>query len=391
MGYLSLFLLFWLVACQSKPELLPATQPTMPGVHLLLDDGRNQWNESLWAEHISAAGERLPAGGYILQLVRLDDLDAGKWQLFLDLCAEQELIPIIRLATRYDLDNGWWEAPSPDLDGNYDTVTQQFADFLTNLEWHTTPRLVIAGNEPNHGDEWSGVPNPAEYARFLADVADELHRRHPDFWVLNAGFDSYSPHTNGQPFVNGLAYMDAESFMDGMVEAVPDIFTQLDGWVSHAYPMSPFSEPPWVQSFGIDYLNGAENFNHLTPPAGIYNRGINGYEWELWKLGQWGVKPLPVFITETGWQISDELPADTIVTYLDMAWHGNNNRVPEMPADGWHAWGDDLRLVTIIFFAFNGHPVEWGERTNWLEIAPDGTIIGERAMATWLKTLSPDG
>ena len=79
-------------------------------------------------------------------------------------------------------------------------VATQFATFFAALDWqHITPRFVVH-NEPNHGTEWGGRPQPAEYARYLVDVATALHMLLPDAVVLNAGFDHYAPHTGNQPF-----------------------------------------------------------------------------------------------------------------------------------------------------------------------------------------------
>ncbi|MCB0036924.1 MAG: hypothetical protein KDE51_22990, partial [Anaerolineales bacterium] len=61
-------LLTW-ASCQ------PAPQPTKVGVHLLLDDGRGAWPPQLWAAHLQAAQAHIGAGGYVTQLIRLDDLE----------------------------------------------------------------------------------------------------------------------------------------------------------------------------------------------------------------------------------------------------------------------------------------------------------------------------
>ena len=107
---------------------------------------------------------------------------------------------------------------------------------------------------------------------------------------------------NGQPFVNGQTYLDAESFLDGMHRSDPGVFSAIDVWASHAYPSGPLSAAPGEQVFQIDLLNGATNPDHRDPPPGIFNRGVNGYEWELFKLATYGVRDLPVMITETGWR-----------------------------------------------------------------------------------------
>ena len=356
------------------------------GIHLLLDDGRNVWPTDLWSVHMEYARQAVGKWGYITELVRLNDLDPVQWQHFLDLCTELHLKPVLRLATTYDREAGWWLAPKPDNDGTYRTVATHYASFVAALRWPTEEHYVIVGNEPNHGNEWSGRPDPAAYARFLIDVANALHTADPGARVLNAGFDPYTPNTGSVPFVDGLYYMDEETFLDQMHASHPDVFDYLDAWASHSYPMGPLTEGPWRQTYQVDWLNDTLNPHHVEPPPGIYNRGINGYEWELFKLSTYGVSPLPVMITETGWRHAEStdpastdngrpLPdAMTVARYLDLSLHGNGGRYSGFPEDGWTPWLADPRVIAITPFALNGFPAEWGH-TNWLALNSDGLVL----------------
>jgi len=366
-----------LSACTTQPS---ATQfgTNKLGVHLLLDDGRFQWPVSEWETHLTYARQAVGASGYVTELVRLDDLDVAKWQQFMDLCAAQELTPILRLATTFDREMGWWNAPPLDANGrSYQAIAQEYASFITALEWPGAHHFVIVGNEPNHGDEWGGRPDPAAYARFLLETAVALKTADPQAFVLNAGLDPYTPHTGSQPFVNGLWYMDSGTFLVEMVAAEPDVLDVLDGWSSHPYPLGPFAAPPWEQINQIDIINDAPAPIYPTPPDAILNRGVNGYEWELWLLDWLGAPELPVFITETGWRHSGvAYPSATLATdYLDLAQRGNNGRFPQFPETGWTPWLADDRVVAVTPFALDGNPAEW-HQTNWLEIAEDGRITG---------------
>lgn len=402
--------LFLAVACTAFPDpstptdvpptptaaLAPATATPTPappnklGVHLLLDDGRNAWPADVWPDHLDYARRAVGEWGYVTELVRVDDLDPERWQAFFDLCAELRLTPILRLATTYDLQAGWWVAPEPDGDGSYRTIATRYADFVATLDWPTAEHYVIVGNEPNHGNEWSGRPEPAAYARFLIDVAGALHAADPGARVLNAGFDPYTPHTGSLPFIDGLYYMDEETFLDEMMAAYPDVFTHLDAWASHAYPTGPLTEGPWQQTFQADLINDAANPDHVAPPPGIYNRGVNGYEWELFKLSTYGLPPVPVMITETGWRHAEStdpaatdngrpLPdALTVAHYLDLALRGNGGRYSQFPEEGWTSWLADPRVVAVTPFALDGFPAEWGH-TNWLALNADGVVLGTYA------------
>jgi hypothetical protein len=195
-----------------------------------------------------------------------------------------------------------------------------------------------------------------------------------------------------------MAYLDEETFLDQMVAAYPDVFTHIDGWVSHSYPMGPFTAGPWEQSYGVDLLNGATNPAHGDPPPGIYNRGINGYEWELWKLSTYGIEGLPVLITETGWRhaetvnpaatdTGENLPsAQTVADYVDLSLQGNGGRYPQYPEEGWTPWLTDPRIIAITFFALDGDPAEWGH-TNWLELDDNATILGMYPMMSVLEQI----
>ena len=371
----------------ANPSWTPSPAPINKlGIHLLLDDGRNQWPPELWPMHLSYARQIVGEWGYVTELVRLDDLDAQRWQPFMDACADLNLTPVLRLATTFDQEAGWWRAPQPDADGRYQTVAAQYAAFIQALQWPTPAHLVIVGNEPNHGNEWSGRPDPAAYARFLMDVAHALRQADAGLRVLNAGLDPYTPNTNGLPFLDGMVYLDEETFLDEMFAAGPEVFSVIDVWASHAYPMGPLTEGPWQQTFEIDLLNGAANPQHLPPLPGLVNRGINGYEWELFKLASFGLRPLPVLITETGWRHAETtdpaatdnghpLPdAETVAVYLDLALWGNNGRYPHLPETGWTPWLSDPRVMGVTPFALNGAPAEWGH-TNWLALDAAGNVL----------------
>ncbi len=386
---------------QSKVNTSPtftATRHNKLGVHLLLSDGKHDWPPERWSQHLQYARQAVGEGGYVLELVRLDDLDVKRWQHFMDLCAQHHLTPMLRLATTHR-PSGGWSSPPRDADGAYGPVAAQYAAFVAALDWPTDKHYVIVGNEPNHGGEWGGRVDPAAYARFLIDVADALHQSDPQVQVLNAGFDPYSPHTGSQPFADGQYYMDEETFLDQMVAAYPDVFTHLDAWSSHAYPLGPFIEGPWQQDYGVDWLNEATNPQHIDPPPNIYNRGINGYEWELFKLSTYNIPPLPVFITETGWRHAESvdpnspdnggsLPqAESVARYLDLALHGNQGRYPELPQNGWTPWLNEARVKGVILFAFDGHPAYWGH-TNLLQLDEQGRVGGVYAPFNVLKDVN---
>lgn len=230
--------------------------------------------------------------GYVTVVLRLDDRDKNKWQAFFDKLRELHLIPLVRLATK--MTPFYWEKPKEeDAEG--------WAEFLDNLNWPVKNRYVIVYNEPNHGREWGGRVNPAEYAKTLNQTIGALKSKNTDFFILNAGIDASAPYK--PPF-----YYDAELFLQAMNAAVPGIFDKLDGWASHSYPNPGFAGSPAARGRGT----------------------VKNYEWEKEVLKSLGAKyELPVFITETGWVHSDGvkknpgLPSPTAVAgYFEQAFNG---------------------------------------------------------------------
>jgi hypothetical protein len=373
--------------------MLLSTRNTLPlsldynklGVHLMLDDGRNQWAVEVWDEHLAAADDLASPKGIAVQVIRADDLDPQRWQVFLDLAAEHDLTPVLRLATTFDHERNVWTAPEADTDGGYTTWGENYAHFLNALTWHTAEKQVILLNEPNNGHEWGGQPDPAAYARFVVDVAAVLREQVDGIVILNGALDLYAPNTGSQPFPDTDIFMvDANTFMDVMHTAQPEVFAVFDKWNSHVYPLGAFTEAPSAQEYRFDFINDAVDTT-TAPPQDIYNRGINSYTWELWKLEQFGITNLLVVITEFGWRHAEATVsesrdagtnyphAETVAQYTDMALRGTKSPYAETVT--WQPLLADERVEAIALFALNGAPQEWGH-SNWLQLDSDGNILG---------------
>jgi hypothetical protein len=371
----------------ASPPPRPEPPPSRFGVHMLLSEGVTPWPARAWREHLGLAAEALGPGGYVVQVLSDGNRDPARWQSFMAGARRNGLRPIVRLATRYDRKARQWRAPRFDRTrATYHRVAADYRRFLDGLRWPPGERVVIVGNEPNRGDEWGGRPDPAAYARYLRDVAAEL--RPAGYTVLNGALDPYAPNTNGAR-VAGVRYLDAESFLDGMRRAEPSFHTWIDGWASHAYPQGPFAAPPGEQSFKIDLLNGAENPDRLVPAPGVVNRGVNSYGFELQKLASYGAAPLPVWITETGWRHREAPPGsrdahgavlsqDEVAERMRLALVG--------PGEGFTPWLADPRVHAVVFFGFDGDPRHWGH-SSWLELSPDGRVLGRYAPFDVLRAL----
>jgi hypothetical protein len=377
----------------NRPTPIVAPPPASRlGVHMLLSEGRVPWPLADWSDHVELAAEAVGEGGYVLQVLSDGNRDLAKWQAFMAAARRERLRPIVRLATRYDKKLRLWRTPLPDRDRRgYRRAAATYSEFLQKLRWPPGERVVVVGNEPNRGDEWGGRPDPVAYARFLRDVAAEL--RPLGYTVLNAPLDQYCPNT-GAGRVDGVRYVDAESFLDGMHAAEPDFALTLDGWASHAYPQGPFAAPPGEQTFKVDYLNGATNPHHVEAEPGIYNRGVNGYGFDLQKLRSYGAPPLPVWITETGWRHAE---SNGPSPDREGATIGQFDAAERMllalvgPGDGttpvgYVPWLHDPRVRAVVFFGFDGDPRQWGH-TSWLRLDARGHVLGAYAPFYALREL----
>lgn len=225
--------------------------------------------------------------GYVTIVIREDERNYERWQGVFNQMRRKHLIPIVRIATKQTSDG--WEAPSHDEIGNW-------VNFLSSLNWVVQNRYVIIGNEPNHTLEWGGNVEPKEYANYLKEFSSKLKSVSSDFFVLPAGLDASAP--------NGRTTMSEVDFIKDMLDAEPQIFQEVDGWVSHSYPTVEVS---------IERQSGRGS--------------LKTYEWELSLLQSLGVNAnFPVFITETGWRLeggrSEEMIGENLKKAYEEVWKG---------------------------------------------------------------------
>jgi hypothetical protein len=206
-------------------------------------------------------------------------------QELLDRCYEQHLQPIIRVATRFDVETETWSRPEP---GD----AEKWRAFLEKGRWPTKQVWVIAGNEPNLGREWGGEVDSAGYAAFLSNFMD-VFATSDRFKIVNGPLDASN--TSEMPKMQ-----DAYEFLTGMEEAVPGIFTRLSGWASN-----PYSVP------------------HQGPSLRYTHRA---YETELEAIG----RDMPVLITEAG--------------HLNT---GDEHEIAKFYEDAFRDWMADPRVVAV--------------------------------------------
>lgn len=229
--------------------------------------------------------------GYVTIPIQAGDRNLQKWQAFMDQAKSLHLIPIIRLATEGDYFNTTvWRKPT------YADVLD-FANFLNSLTWPTKNRYIIVFNEVNRADEWGGQENPQEYADILSYAVTAFKTTNPNFFIISAGMDNAA--------ANSSTAMNEYTFLQGMNQAVPGIFNQVDGVSSHSYPNPAFSQPPWIHT----------------------SESITSFEYEHNLIESMSSKNLPIFITETGWSqnaLSQSTAASYFVQALNTVWNDPN-------------------------------------------------------------------
>jgi len=291
-----------MAAFTAGQSVYAATNPTSVannkfGIHLAVP---NKDDLHSAAQLVNSSGGQW---GYVTVVIQENDRNVGKWQEIFNEMRRLKLIPIIRIATQPE--GSVWRKPSAD-------DADAWIAFFQQLNWVVKNRYIVLFNEPNHASEWGGAVNPEEYAKVSAGFAKKLRAAGSDYFIMLAGLDLSAPS-------QGVAYEDAGNFYSRMFSEVDGgTWNELiDGLSSHAYPNPGFTGSP-------------------------YNRGrisIGGYEWELSYLASLGIsKPLPVFITETGWR-SGSITEEDVSQYMVTAYR--------------NLWLQDERVVAVTPFVLS--------------------------------------
>lgn len=227
------------------------------GVHILSPDEIGQA-----AKLVNNEGNG--SWGYVVVPIQATDRNRVTWERFMKKAKELKVIPIIRVATV--VEGVHWEEPN-----NYDLV--DFANFLNDLSWPTKNRYVIIFNEVNRADEYGGLLAPERYADILANAITIFKERNEDFFMLPAGLDNAA--------ANSGTAIKWSRYLTLMQERRPEVFSMIDGFVSHSYP----------------------NYAFTGRVSDMHDHSIVSFKHDLALLRKFTDKKLPVFITETGWNM----------------------------------------------------------------------------------------
>jgi uncharacterized repeat protein (TIGR01451 family) len=310
----------------SRLTLPAARMSSVYGMHTFVHDSCEGWyitRQLDWARQMAGPGS------YVKQLLyRITSETPGPeacWVQFVNAAYDRDLIPVVRLQGGFA--GPYWSKPPQDADGSYTGMAQAFKRVVAGLPRRDGRLLYVeVWNEPNLAIEWGGQPNPAEYGRFLVDVAAAIRSLgDPRIVTLNGGLSPGGEY-------DSLAFIDALAKVPGALQA-------FDVWASHPYPGN---RPP-----EHNLHNGlAGDFPALS---------IDSYRRELARLAARGRGDLRVLLTETGYALyaRDLLAYDPIndgnrADYISRAFRDYWSQWPEVlgvcpfelldPQGAWYMW-----------------------------------------------------
>lgn len=237
----------------------------------------------------------------------LNDVDnLQPWQDAFNLAKQQNIVPIVRLSTRFDAELNAWIIPN-----RYQMM--QLMTAVDHLPWPQPKRHIILFNETNHAPEWGGQFNEQNYrqlAETLTFMVDWLHTEDNQYVVLPPAMDLAAGNTSST--------REAFDYWRELLTQEPNLLTYFDGWNSHSYPNPGFSASP--------YRDGKNS--------------LRGYQHELAWLAQYSDRSdWSVYITETGWQAN--FSENTLRSYYSYSLQ--------------NIWNDG-QIVAVTPFLFAGAP-----------------------------------
>ena len=246
------------------------------GIHTMIFHEDNIDQHLDWAHHL--VGD----GGYIKQLFGPFTKETqGPSEDFIGIltgCYKRNLIPIIRICGIFM--GEYWLKPEATAPRDYSELARAVKRVFSQIPYKKgVPVYVEVFNEPNLLHEWGNeTPNPIEYGHLLVDVYRALKSiGDPRVRVVTGGL---SPGGN----YNNL------KFVEDMIKNVPEALQSFDYWGTHPYPAD---HPP-------------ENNNHAST-AKYKDFTIDSYLLELEILERYGRKNVEVILTETGYELGNNM------------------------------------------------------------------------------------
>lgn len=342
------------VQASVSPTTTPVTPVSTPATSISASvNNRLGFAPNKYGIHLFAGPDQIELGaelvnsnggdwGWATVTYHINNRDTVWWNEIFAKCKEKHIIPILQLMN----------------DGNIPTNEQidQAADFLASLGWPTRIRVISAFNEVNADEYWGRTIDPEGYGRTLNHIIDSFKGRSSEFFILNGPFNASAASGPNYPQVCvhtdlgvDACYLSEDKFLERMNQAVPGIFSKLDGWASHCYPH------PGYRGHPLDTrVSGEKDWE-----AG--RNTMSSYKWELKILSNYGAGNLPVFITETGWPHSEG-------AITSNSWFGQGTVAEYYRIAFTQLWVPDNRVVAVTPFI-----LKYDQYDNFAFIKADGS------------------
>ncbi len=302
------------------------------GAHLLVDNTGPRGTANLkWARYLCGKY------GYAKTLmgdITKDTTGAKRgWIDWVNECYKLEMIPICRLAGVY---NKGWTKPQADADGSFTSMAEAVKRVVRDLpKSDKLPLYIEVWNEPNLSLEWSGKADGREYARFFVAVSK----------AIRSLGDSRVRIMNG-------AFALSPGSTEECCKAEPEFINAFDVWASHPYPQN---HPP--------------EYNIHDGTAKNKDFTIDAYLLETDVLAKYGRKDVKVIITETGYDLGNDL-FQASEGYPTIDEYNRADYMLRAFRDYWPKWPE---LIGVIPFEFSDPG--W-TRFNWVDPSSDTKADG---------------
>lgn len=248
------------------------------GIHTMM------YPEDNIAQHLDWAKYLVGEGGYIKERFEPISINtkgpSSHWVNMLKEMYKRNLIPIIRIGSAFDGEK--YAIPQATAPGDYSELAAAVKRVFEQIPLKKgVPIYVEVYNEPNLLLEWGGqTPDPEAYGHLLVDISKALKSiGDPRIRVMNGAL---SP---GGNYNNVL-------FVEEMIKTVPESLYAFDVWATHPYPAN---HPP--------------EYNNHDKTAKYRDFTIDSYILELEILEKYGRKDTKVILTETGYELDNNMYA----------------------------------------------------------------------------------
>lgn len=323
-----------------------ADRPNNPvGVHLMIHDIRDDHhieNHTAWARRVCGPWGYVKIFEYGIT-PRTTGPDPSQVKLVSRLY-ERELIPVVRLGGR--IVDGIWQRPEDGPDGSFGEIAEAFKRVVAGLPLSDRcPLYIEVWNEPNLGLEWSGKPNPQEFARFYVRTAAAIRSLNRSQILISPG--AVSP---------GGDY-NSLKFIEAVCRAEPEFVRSFDYWATHPYPGAT---PP------------ENNAHDWTTNSRFASIDLWVHELEVLAANGCEVGRLKVIGTETGYGLGQGDEGKMIDAGRRADYHLRSFR------DYWMKWPEVLGMCVWEF----AEPFARQTRSTWVHADSQTDPTGWPSMAS---------